>query len=52
MHQRYCECGHPVLVAYVITGRGILHLFQTRARMTKLMRCPCCGRHIDINDLR
>lgn len=52
MQQRFCECGHPVLVAYVITKKGILPLYQTKMRMKKLMCCPVCGRHIDINDLR
>jgi hypothetical protein len=26
MQQRFCECGHSVLVAYVITKKGILQL--------------------------
>ncbi|KAF5034734.1 hypothetical protein DSECCO2_593030 [anaerobic digester metagenome] len=52
MQQRYCECGHPVLVAYVITKRGILHVYSVNARFGAPMRCPCCGRHVDINELR
>ena len=52
MQERYCECGHVVSVAYVITPKGVFHLFQPRARMRKLMRCPSCGRPIDINNLR
>lgn len=52
MQQRYCECGHPVLVAYVITKKGIRHLYRLRARMTRLMRCPNCGRQIDIDLLK
>jgi hypothetical protein len=52
MQQRYCECGHPVMVAYVITQKGVRHLYQPRAKMIKLMRCPSCGRPIDINNLK
>ncbi|SMP39223.1 hypothetical protein SAMN06295888_101223 [Desulfonatronum zhilinae] len=52
MQQRYCECGHPITVAYVITNKGVRHLYQPRAKMIKLMRCPNCGRQIDINDLK
>jgi hypothetical protein len=52
MQQRFCECGHPVLVAYVITKKGVLHVFRVYTRMGNMMRCPSCGRHIDINGLR
>jgi hypothetical protein len=46
MQQRFCECGHPVLVAYVITKRGILHVYSINARFGSPMRCPSCGRHL------
>jgi hypothetical protein len=52
MQQRFCECGHPVLVAYVITKKGILHVYRVNARFGSPMRCPSCGKHVDINDLR
>ena len=52
MQQRFCECGHPVLVAYVITKKGILHVYSINARFGTPMRCPCCGRHLDINEVR
>jgi hypothetical protein len=52
MQQRYCECGHPVTVAYVITTKGVRHLYQPRARMTKLMHCPNCGKQINIDSLK
>jgi hypothetical protein len=52
MQQRFCECGHPVLVAYVITKNGILHVYRVNARFGSPMRCPSCGKHVDINELR
>jgi hypothetical protein len=51
MQERFCTCGHKVFVAYLITSRGIYHLFRTSARMRELMRCPCCGRPINIDEL-
>jgi hypothetical protein len=52
MQQRFCECGHSVLVAYVITKKGILHVYRVNARFGSPMRCPSCGKHVDINELR
>ncbi len=51
MQERFCACGHKVYVAYVFTGRGIYHLFRPMARMRELMRCPSCGRRINIDEL-
>ncbi len=51
MQERYCTCGHKVYVAYVFTTRGIYPLFKPMARMRELMRCPSCGRPIDIDEL-
>ncbi len=52
MQQRFCECGHPVLVAYVITCKGVRYLYRINARLAHSARCPSCGRDLDINDLR
>ncbi len=51
MQERFCACGHKVYVAYVFTGRRIYYLFKPRDRMQELMRCPACGRHINIDEL-
>ncbi len=52
MQQRFCECGYPVLVAYVMTKNGILHVYRVNARFGSPMRSPSCGKHVDINELR
>jgi len=51
MQERFCPCGHKVYVAYVFTSRGIYHLFRPQQRMKRLMRCPVCGRTINIDNL-
>ncbi len=51
MQERFCACGHKVYVAYIVTSRGIYHLFKPMAGMKELMRCPSCGRPINIDDL-
>ncbi len=52
MQERFCECGHPVLVAYVITKKGIWHLYRINAKIGTPLRCPSCRKHVDINELR
>lgn len=52
MQQRYCECGHPITVAHVITNKGVRNLYQPRAKMIQLMRCPNCGKPINIDNLK
>lgn len=52
MQQRFCECGHVILVAYVITAKGIWPLYQAQSRVLRSLCCPMCGRRIDIDDLR
>ncbi len=51
MQERFCTCGHKIFVAYVVTSRGIYHLYKPLARMRELMKCPSCGRSINIDDL-
>ena len=51
MPQRFCDCGHPVLVAYIFTGYGIWHLFRITSKLGNWMCCPVYWRHHDINQL-
>ena len=51
MQQRFCTCGHQILVCYHFTQKGITHSFQTR-KSESTHNCPMCGRKLDINKLR
>jgi len=51
MQERFCTCGHRVYVAYIFTSRGVYPLFRPQAGRRDLMKCPACGRPINIDEL-
>jgi len=54
MHQRFCSCGCVVWVQYLFHQVNCQIIFRSRGdRMEDyLTRCPCCGKKLDINELK
>jgi hypothetical protein len=53
MQQRYCSCGCAVWVEYIFSNVKTRTVFWsgTRVQGMKLIRCPRCGKHLDIDEL-
>jgi len=53
MQQRFCTCGFPVWVQYLLseTTCGTIFWATIHRRSKVLTRCPSCGRALHIDDL-
>ncbi|MGA9535569.1 MAG: hypothetical protein WBR24_06640 [Desulfobacterales bacterium] len=53
MQQRFCTCGFPVWVQYLLSERNGGTIFWSTVYRTGrvLTRCPSCGRALHIDDL-
>ncbi len=53
MQKRFCECGYPFWVQYLIKNNFFTPLFWPSVGEIKAAStCPHCGRKLDINQLR
>ena len=54
MQQRYCECGHPVWVQYILSEIDCRTVFWSVVYRSgsKLHCCPNCARGLHIDELR
>lgn len=57
MQQRFCSCGHPVMVDYMFQGpeasKVSTRFYAPEAqRRGRIGTCPVCRRRLDIDTLR
>lgn len=52
MQKRFCSCGYPVLVEYVLRHRFFRAMFKTKKDGQTIHRCPNCGQTLNINEVR
>jgi hypothetical protein len=57
MQKRFCSCGHPVLVSYRWSSRGLSKVhaafYASHSRQGgRIGVCPVCGRRLDIDHLK
>ncbi|MGE4296567.1 MAG: hypothetical protein AB7E47_00940 [Desulfovibrionaceae bacterium] len=52
--KRYCLCGRVLFVDFVPSGETFSPLFRFSAfaRSVIVSECPCCGKPLDIDEVR
>lgn len=53
MQQRFCNCGCGVWVQYLFPNMNCQIVFRSKKDepTDMLIRCPCCGKRLNIDDL-
>jgi len=53
MQQRYCDCGRMIWVQYISPNANCRVVFKPAGNSVKsdLIRCPNCGKRLDIDEL-